>query len=292
MKIALTNAQLKKVQKGDDFKLTKKQLDGEQKNATNVYEFDGISDRVMKKLKSSKTGVTIKRNEYRGSGLFSSISKSVSKAANSVADTTKDVGSTINKVALKSDLGGIVESAQNIIPESATREAVVLALMAGGMDENQANIAAGTAVGAFYYVDFSKSLKGQGKKALSGGVKGGIKGAKDNQTSGRRLNSVQQKLIDGHLQEKRDSNIRFDKPTRNYNGETIQAHNMVRQVAPMISSGSGLDGNQCPTCGDTIGAGVFAKSSKVQKLTSLERPKAVTRQTNSVAPKKGSEEMR
>jgi hypothetical protein len=47
--------------------------------------------------------------------------------------------------------------------------------MAAGMDETAASVAAGSATGAFYDVDFSKSLKGQGKTALKGAVKGGVK---------------------------------------------------------------------------------------------------------------------
>jgi hypothetical protein len=66
----------------------------------------------------------------------------------------EDVAKTVNKTALKQDWGGAVEQAQNVIPQSVVKEALKAAFIAGGMDETAAGVAAGSATGAFYEVDF------------------------------------------------------------------------------------------------------------------------------------------
>jgi hypothetical protein len=208
----------------------------------------------MKKL-NKNMGVNIQSNEYslgiNGGSIFSSIKKSVNKATKKVSDTVnkatdkiKDTVDDVNvknisKAINKADVGGYIEDAQNIVPQSVTTEAVKMALMAGGMDETSANIAASAAVGSFYEVDFSKNLKGQKRAAISGAAKGAAKGAiqkpsKSKETTGGALNSVQMKMRNGEIQENKDNNIRFqeNKMRRNYNGDPLMNTNMVRQVAP------------------------------------------------------------
>jgi hypothetical protein len=134
---------------------------------------------------------------YRISGgdIFGSISKGVNKAvktvgdavtgkssnkwAKSIASTVKDAAGVvedgykaINKTALKQDWGGAIEMAQSAVPQSVVKEALKAAFMAGGMDESAAGVAAAGSTQAFYDVDFSKSLKGQGDAAAKGAVKG------------------------------------------------------------------------------------------------------------------------
>jgi hypothetical protein len=64
------------------------------------------------------------------------------------------------------------------------------------MDETAAGVAAGSATGAFYEVDFSKPLKGQEKAAIKGGVKGGVsEGLKANKKSETKGGAIDPKGI-------------------------------------------------------------------------------------------------
>ena len=119
----------------------------------------------------------------QGQGLFDSVSKGIKKATKSVsksvskaADSVSDAASDANQFALKNDIGGKVEMVKNMIPKDAVQESMKAGLMAQGMDEKSASIAAGSATGALYGYDLGappskKNLTKAGKAGLKGGVK-------------------------------------------------------------------------------------------------------------------------
>jgi hypothetical protein len=189
MKLVISGGQLSKLKKNQAFQLSKTQLQGQPKKGAQ-YEVD-LDDSHARKVKTAMR----KGKGYRvkGGSIFSSISKGVSKAAKTVsdgvsktaskavkyveddlADDVADTYGEVNQLALKADIGGGVEQAKKVVPKSVARSAFAAALMAGGVDETSANVMAGAAVESAYSVDFSRSLKGQGKKAGIGAGKGAI----------------------------------------------------------------------------------------------------------------------
>jgi hypothetical protein len=153
--------------------------------------------------------------------------KSIVKSAGKVV---KDAYQTVNKTALKQDWGSAIEEAQSVIPQSAVTQALKLAFISGGMDPNAASVAAGSATGAFYDVDFSKSLKGQGKTALKGAVKGGVK---EGMSASKTKTETKGGAI---LDQKGIGNINSDEGKQAITrGGGMIKHNLVKPLEKMVS---------------------------------------------------------
>ena len=110
-----------------------------------------------------------------GTGLFAGGKVKVGKAFKKAGRKMKKGFQTLDRTAKKQDWGGKFETVKKAIPKKAVEEGMKMALMSQGMDERQANIAAGASTGALYKTDFSQ--KPQAKDAIMGGLEGGVKGA-------------------------------------------------------------------------------------------------------------------
>jgi hypothetical protein len=213
MKLQISGGQLSKLKRGKVFQLSKDQLQGIPKKGKQ-YQVD-IDDSNMKKIEKARKGG--KGYRVKGGNIFNDVSKGVNKAVKTVSDTVsgasksatkkvkglskaissvgdyvkndavddiEDAYGEVNQFALKNDIGGKVEMAKKVVPKSAAQAAFSGALMAAGMDKEAADVMAASAVGAVYNVDFGKSLKGQGKKAASGAIQGGVsEGVKSSKTT-------------------------------------------------------------------------------------------------------------
>ena len=120
----------------------------------------------------------------RGGDIFGDISKGFKKAGkdinkgvntatkyvkNDLGNDVKKAYGEVNQTALKQDWGGKVEMVKGMIPREVLTATLGTALMSVGVvDPNIAFALANSASGSVYAVDFSKSLKGQGKAALAG----------------------------------------------------------------------------------------------------------------------------
>lgn len=204
MKLEISGGQLRSFKKGKAFQLSKQQLHGVPKKGK-MHEIeidDGHYSKIVKAAKAGKgyrvqgQGVISSigkkaglAKSTKGKGILKSIKKTankVSKGVSKVADTAvdyvkndlvddvKEVKTEIDDFGHKYDIGGKVEMAKKVVPKSVVQTAFSSALIATGMDPEAANIAAGSAVGAIYNVDFSKKLENQGDKAAIGAVQGGV----------------------------------------------------------------------------------------------------------------------
>lgn len=185
--------------------------------ATYAYDFDKKLD-SKNALKAGLSGVNKGVKGYKGGNIFGDVKKTV----NSVGKSAKKGTSKAIKWTKKNDVGGKVEILKSVVPESYTREGVKLALIASGMDENQASISAGTATGALYGYDFGEKPSGKNVVgALQGGAKGGIKGATTSSKTGNGMRanmSCSGKCVKGSQQAKdKMARIRAMR-TRNGNG--------------------------------------------------------------------------
>jgi hypothetical protein len=132
---------------------------------------------INKSNKSISKGVTKIANTVADGVVKTSnqVADGVVKVANQTADGVVDTYGIVNRAMLKADVGGYIEQAQKIVPQSLVSKALMATFIAAGMPPQAAEVAANSATSAFYDVDFSKSLKGQGKSALKAGAKGGFK---------------------------------------------------------------------------------------------------------------------
>jgi hypothetical protein len=311
--------------------MSKKQLKGDDSRAKHVVDAD-IDETTLKKMKAAKRGVKLcggsfsagsfkggsfQGGSFKGGDVFSDISKGVNKASKAMSDgitgATKSLSSKAKsasksvsklassgvKAALKSDIGGKVESIKQVIPESTTKSAVKLALLATGMDEDSADLAAGASVGALYNTDFSKPPLAE--DMATGAIKGGMKSSASSSSSsktvdGGALNSVQRRLTNGRKQEANDLERRKHASKRpNYNGETVQSHTMVRQAPPKISGGGmGDSDSECEYC--TGGRRRISRGGALEMSTMpvsmVSKPVAVKKSTSlgGGRPKAGSQE--
>ena len=110
-----------------------------------------------------------------GTGLFAGGKINVGKAFKQAGRSMKKAWESVERTGKKQDWGGKFETVKKAIPKKLVEEGVKAALMSQGLDEKQANIAAGASTGALYKTDFSK--KPQAQDALMGGLQGGIQGS-------------------------------------------------------------------------------------------------------------------
>ena len=107
---------------------------------------------------------------------------------NDVAPDVQKAYGTVNQYALKNDWGGKIQMVKNAIPQQVTTLILTDALMAAGVDPVASGAMAGSATGALYSVDFSRSLKGQGKNAEQGALQGGLSGGTQSYVKNRQSN--------------------------------------------------------------------------------------------------------
>jgi len=112
-----------------------------------------------------------------GTDISKATKKTVDYVKNDAGTDIKSAYGEVNQFALKNDVGGKIQMVKNAIPPQVTQMLMQDALIAGGVDPVSAGVMAGSATGAVYSVDFSKSLKGQGDNALHGAIQGGAQGA-------------------------------------------------------------------------------------------------------------------
>jgi hypothetical protein len=116
-----------------------------------------------------------------------SLGKKISKGTKSVVKKTGAIAKkgyqTINKTALKQDWGGYIETVKEPLLE-VLEPAMSAAMETAGVPAPVADTISASAVGSAKAVNFGKSLKGQGQKALTGAIKGAISGAVGSMTGG------------------------------------------------------------------------------------------------------------
>jgi hypothetical protein len=133
-------------------------------------------------------------DEMVGGDIFKSISKGAKKLGKDISKGSKKVGKdigavakkgyqTINKTALKQDWGGYIETAKEPLLE-VLEPVMSSAMEAVGVPAPVASTISASAVGSAKAVNFSKSLKGQGQKALDGAIHGAITGAVSSMSGG------------------------------------------------------------------------------------------------------------
>ena len=203
MRLEISTSQLLNLRKGKSINLSSSQLKGTaKKGKVHEIEIDDSNTKALTLAKNKGKGYRVTASDVitSGSGLFSSISKGVKKAtksvskavsdtANKVADVAEDVGKTAYKGALSADLGGMVESAKNVVPKSVVETAVTTgitaALVARGMPPEEAEKVASTmsavAVTGLYEYDFGEApseanAKQASIKAAKAGAKSAMKG--------------------------------------------------------------------------------------------------------------------
>ena len=133
-------------------------------------------------------------DEMVGGDIFKSISKGAKSLGKKISKGSKslgkDIGSvakkgyqTINKTALKQDWGGAIETVKEPLLE-VLEPVMSSAMEAVGVPAPVASTISASAVGSAKAVNFSKSLKGQGQKALDGAIHGAITGAVSSMSGG------------------------------------------------------------------------------------------------------------
>lgn len=228
MHLVVNKSQLSKFKHGKPFQLSKDQVQGNYSGGA-LFEIE-IPDEIEKTISKARRNVRGVRLVHHGGSITSafksignSIKSTANKAVNSVSKSAKktgrvlesglkttgdaivDTAKTVNRMALKADLGGYVEKVKDVVPQSALTTILTTALTAGAVASGQpeliplAGVLANSASTAFYKADFSRSLNGQGEAvgkaaALSGakaGVQAGVKSANASnkkQTNGGSLN--------------------------------------------------------------------------------------------------------
>lgn len=164
MHVLLSRKQINSLNNNKGIQLSHRQLiEPNQKETYGRGLLTHHASRIEKAIQK-RTGVRLSRDhfdngEYQGEGFF---------------DDVKKAAKSVNKMALKADVGGIIENSKKYVTP-ILKQSIEEALIAGGADPVYAASVAGSAAGAVNKVDFSKSLKGQKTKALTGAVQGGVK---------------------------------------------------------------------------------------------------------------------
>ena len=176
MHIQLTSAQLNSLRKGKKVNYNPSKTP---KGKTHDIELD---DKLGKKVAShAKRGKAI---QISGGDIIGDFTKSVKKTANDIGDGVKSLTKkatnaknykkvsklssnliknaeaglkVLSTTAKEQDWGGKVEMVKKVVPKSIVKEGIKGALIASGMDETSANVAAGSASGALYEYDFGEA---------------------------------------------------------------------------------------------------------------------------------------
>ena len=186
----LTAKQFKSIKSGNGIQLSHAQLTNPSKVhrhpvSVNMYP-EGLR-KLNTSLSKSKgfrmlpdRHFTNEYNEYQGEDdvfeggdIFKDMKKGFKKAGKTISKTATKTYKDVNKLALKNDVGGVIEDIKAGIGKENTTLILQGALMAAGVEPNSAGVLASSASGAVYSTDFGKQLKGQGKTVLMGTLKGG-----------------------------------------------------------------------------------------------------------------------
>lgn len=172
VKFKLTAKQRNNFRNGGAVQLSHAQLNNQSRTANHDVDVH-LNLAGRKKLEHAmrnNKGFRLNSEHHEGGNIFNDIKKTANKAVKTVKSTYK----TVNKAALKSDIGSAIQGVKNAIPKEVVSSTMKAGLMASGMDEHEADTLASSATGSLYAVDFSKSLKGQGNAALNGAATGAI----------------------------------------------------------------------------------------------------------------------
>jgi hypothetical protein len=162
------------------------QLKGGRRRALNysANDIDWFNDGLLDDGDDEMFGGDIFKDISKGA---KSLGKKISKGTKSVVKKTGEIAKkgyqTVNKTALKQDWGGYIETVKEPLLE-VLEPAMSVAMESAGVPAPVAETISASAVGSAKAVNFGKSLKGQGQKALTGAIHGAITGAVGSMTGG------------------------------------------------------------------------------------------------------------
>lgn len=188
----LTARQKANLAKNKPVQLSHQQLTGQKADAIHQMSLPMTKKGFTKMEKAIKQGKGFRINpaEHLGGDIFSSIGKSLKKGANDVGDTLSKTTKTASKglaefanLVDENDVGGKIEQIKSAVPKSTLKSIMKIGLVASGVDEQEADIIAGSTTGAIYENDFNKPL--QADKLASGALKGAVASSSSSSSSGK-----------------------------------------------------------------------------------------------------------